>query len=176
MWFGLGIAALVLVLDQVTKSLVLYGVFGLPFPAPIDVWRTPLEITGFFNLVLVWNTGVSFGLFANDADTMRWLLSAVALAISAVLVVWLRRADSGLLAAALGMVIGGALGNIVDRVLYGAVADFLDLHLMGYHWPAFNVADGAIVVGVAALLLDSFRSRSEERGRKRGYHDGDKDR
>jgi signal peptidase II len=84
-----------------------------------------------------------------------WLLSLLAVAIVGGLVFWLRRADRPLLAVALGLVIGGALGNVIDRLRLGAVADFLDFHLAGYHWPAFNLADSAITVGVIALVVPS---------------------
>ena len=113
------------------------------------------------NLVVVWNRGVSFGLFADDASVMRWALIAVALAVSVGLAVWLRRARYGLLGLALGLVIGGAIGNVIDRVRHGAVFDFLDFHLAGYHWPAFNVADAGISVGVVVLLLDGLFGRRE---------------
>ena len=150
---GLGIAAVVLVLDQITKWVILEMVMQPP--------RT-IEVTGFFNLVMVWNRGVSFGLFANEAEATRWVLIAVALAITAALVVWLRRADRGLLVVAIGLVIGGAVGNVIDRLQYGAVADFLDFHLLGYHWPAFNIADSAISIGVVLILIESLFGRGTE--------------
>src|SRR3546814_6636075 len=106
-------------------------------------------------------------MFAHGAETTRWVLIAVALVIVAVMVVWLRRADRTLVAAALVLVIGGAVGNVVDRLRFGAVADFLDFHLMGYHWPAFNAADAGITVGVALLVLDSlFGRRGAEQAAK----------
>lgn len=107
---------------------------------------------------MVWNRGVSFGMFATDAETTRWLLTALALAISAGLVWWLRRQTNGLAVLAIGLVIGGAVGNAIDRIRYGAVADFFDVHVAGWSWPAFNVADSAITVGVLLLLLDAFRA------------------
>ncbi|HET8727136.1 MAG TPA: signal peptidase II [Alphaproteobacteria bacterium] len=147
---GLLVAAVVLVADQVTKWVILDLVMAPP--------RT-IEVTPFFNLVMVWNRGVSFGMFANEADMMRWVLIAVAAAITVVMLVWLKRADRGFVAVALGLIIGGAVGNVVDRLRFGAVADFLDLHLMGYHWPAFNVADAGITIGVALLVIDSLFGR-----------------
>jgi len=145
MW-GLLVAALVVAFDQATK----YAVFqGLQPP-----WGG-LAVTGFFNLVTVWNRGVSFGLFASGSPWTPIMLIGLALMVSAALVWWLRRADSRLHVAALGLVIGGALGNVVDRALYGAVMDFLDFHVAGYHWPAFNVADAAISVGAALLVWDA---------------------
>ncbi len=136
----------VLLLDQWSKQVLLFDV---------GIAGRVIEVTSFFNLVMVWNHGVSFGLFAADDDSRRWLLIAVALAICAVLcwLVW-RQADR-FQALAYGMIIGGAIGNVIDRIRFGAVADFFDVHLYGYHWPAFNIADSAIVIGVAMLLYDS---------------------
>lgn len=145
--FGLAIAAAALALDQLTK-VILIGVMEANALAPI-------ELTGFFNLVMVWNRGVSFGMLAFDGDIMRWVLIVVAIAVVALLYLfWLRRTDSRVVAGGLGLVIGGALGNSVDRLVHGAVADFFDFHLAGWHWPAFNVADSAIVVGVLLLMID----------------------
>ena len=145
---GLAIAAVVVLLDQATKLLILYVVMDPP---------RVIEVTSFFNIVLVWNRGVSFGLFSAQSPWTPWLLSGVALVITVVLLVWLRRADTRMVAAALGLVIGGAIGNVIDRIFQSrhAVVDFLDFHAGGYHWPAFNVADSAITVGVALLLIDS---------------------
>ena len=154
--YGLGIAALSVVLDQLSKWGMLSGLFGLPFWAPDQkfAWAPGVEVTSFFNLVTVWNRGVSFGLFSNDSQMGPWLLSAMALAISIALVIWLRKAETRWLATALGLVIGGAIGNVIDRMRLGAVYDFLDFHAFGYHWPAFNVADMTIFIGVGLLLLD----------------------
>jgi signal peptidase II len=148
---GLAVAAVVFVLDRATKAWLL------------DVMRAHgpvVELTPFFNLVMVWNRGVSFGML-QSGETGRYLLSALALAIVAGLVVWLRRVDVWWLGAGLGGVIGGALGNVVDRLWYaeGAVADFFDFHVAGWHWPAFNVADAAIVSGVGLILLDALLVR-----------------
>ena len=148
---GLALAAVVLVLDQASKWWLL-EVVGMPF-------RPPIVVTPFFNLVMVWNRGVSFGLFAHEAEVMPYVLSGVAVAISAALLVWLARAERRWIAAAVGLVIGGALGNVIDRLRFGAVADFLDVHAAGWHWPAFNVADAAISVGVGMILLDGLFGR-----------------
>ena len=150
---GLTVAAAIFVADQITKWIILSQVMVPP---------RVIEVTGFFNLVMVWNRGVSFGLFSNDSPLGPWLLSGLAVAISIGLFIWLRRADNRLLAAALGLVIGGALGNVIDRVRFGAVADFLDFHLAGWHWPAFNVADAAIVMGVALILIEGFLPKTHE--------------
>ncbi len=112
-----------------------------------------VPVTGFFNIVEVWNTGVSFGMFHSVAYG-QWLLSALALSISLALMVWLARAGNGYRAWAAGLIIGGALGNTIDRIRYGAVADYLDFHINGVHWPAFNVTDMAICLGVALLVFE----------------------
>ncbi|WP_366657085.1 signal peptidase II [Fodinicurvata sp. EGI_FJ10296] len=175
MRFGLGISLVVIVIDQVTKSLMLYGVFGFDFPAGISSWHPAIAVTGFFNLVTVWNMGVSFGMFSAGSPVVRWLLIAVAVGISVGMLVWLSRAGSRLVAAALGLIVGGAMGNVIDRILYGAVADFLDFHIWGYHWPAFNVADSAIMIGVALLLYDSIVGQTDHTngGPASGRHRGD---
>lgn len=142
---GLGIAAAVAVADQAVKWWALDTFMTTP---------QGIEVLPFFNLVLVWNRGISFGMFGGGA-LPPWLLAALAGAIAVALGVWLARAETRFLGIALGLVIGGALGNIVDRLRFGAVADFLDLHVAGYHWPAFNLADAAITVGVALLLIDA---------------------
>ena len=146
---GGGAAALVVVADQLLKWWMVTAVMSPPRVIPL---------TPFLNLVLVRNRGVTFGLFGGAPDWVPWFLTAFALLIAAALAIWLRRADSRLLGAALGLVIGGALGNVIDRVRFGAVVDFLDLHYAGYHWPAFNLADSAITVGVLLLVLDSLKT------------------
>ena len=120
-----------------------------------------VPLTDFFNLVVVWNRGVSFGMFAGHDDMVRWILSGLAIVVSIALAVWLFRTTDRLVALGLGCVIGGAIGNVVDRIRFGAVFDFLDFHAAGYHWPAFNVADAGIFVGVAALLVDGLFRRRE---------------
>ena len=155
---GLGLAAAVVVADQATKWAAYTGLTGLAFwdPAPDPLPRAPgVEVTSFFNLVTVWNFGVSFGMFNRGSDEAAWVFATIAAAITAVLVVWLRRAPNLLVTVALGSVIGGAVGNVIDRLRFGAVFDFLDVHAAGWHWPAFNVADAAIAVGVGLLLLDA---------------------
>ncbi|MBL6942384.1 MAG: signal peptidase II, partial [Rhodospirillales bacterium] len=108
-----------------------------------------------FNLVMGWNRGVSFGMFDGDSPLNKWLLIGLALIVVMVLLVWLKRAEDRLVGYALGLIIGGALGNVIDRIHYGAVADFLDFYIGAYHWPAFNVADAGITVGAVVLVLDS---------------------
>lgn len=112
----------------------------------------PIAITPFFNFVEVWNHGISFGMF-NNLVYGQWILSLFALAISVFLVRLLLRANNSFEALAYSLIIGGAVGNMIDRVSHGAVADYLDFHAFGYHWPAFNVTDSAIFIGVAFLLI-----------------------
>lgn len=152
---GLGIAGSVTLLDQATKWLIL---------AQVMVPPKTIEVLPVFSIVLVWNRGVSFGLFDSTSSWTPVLLSAFAVAVSLVLLFWLRRVEQRLLAIAIGLVVGGALGNVVDRLRYGAVADFLDLHIGAYHWPAFNVADSAIAVGVVLILIDGLFARRRAEG------------
>lgn len=148
-FIALGVA--VLVLDQVTKHLALLHL------DPVQ----PLPVTSFFNLVLVWNRGVSFGMLTSAGHAAPWLLVGLAAVIAVFLVVWLWRDRRALAQAALWLVLAGALGNVIDRLRFGAVVDFLDFHLHGYHWPAFNVADSAIVIGAGLLLIDSVLGRRQ---------------
>jgi signal peptidase II len=120
-----------------------------------------IEVTDFFDIVLVWNRGVSFGMFNNDAGLNGLLFSLLAAVIVVALLVWLRRAASPLIVIAIGLVIGGAVGNVIDRLRLGAVVDFLDFHLGSWHWPAFNVADAAICVGVGLMIVDGLLTRRE---------------
>lgn len=152
--FGLIVAAVIALLDQVSKWWILESVMQ-PIPHVI-------EVTPFFNLVLVWNYGVSFGTFASGASYMPYVLSGIAAVIAACLVGWLRQADRRLMALAIGCIIGGAVGNVIDRLRFGAVADFLDFHWGEWHFWAFNVADAGISVGVAFLLLDGLFAGREK--------------
>jgi signal peptidase II len=142
---GFLLALTVLVLDQATKWLAL---------ASLDPYE-PMVVTPFFNLVLVWNRGVSFGMLSGDPAWGPWYLTGMSAAIGAFLIVWLYRESRVVTRVALWLVLAGAVGNIIDRLRFGAVVDFLDFHAFGYHWPAFNVADSAIVVGAGLILLDS---------------------
>ena len=153
MWLGLALAAAIALADQLTKLWVL-AVFAARASGPPVV-----RIAPFFNLVLTGNRGMSFGLFNNDAAANTAIFTVLAGLIVAGLIAWLRRAETALLRVAIGLVIGGAIGNVADRLWRGAVVDFLDFHLGDWHWFAFNLADTAICLGVAALLLDSLLGR-----------------
>lgn len=146
--WGWGLAAVTVALDQLSKWLIVH-VMALGPDA-----GTRIEVLDpWFNLTMVWNRGVSFGLFAADSLWGRLILIGFSLTISAVLAVWLARAERALQTAAFGLIIGGAIGNVIDRAIYGAVADFLDFS--GLYFPyVFNVADAAISVGVAVLIAD----------------------
>jgi len=151
---GLATAVVVAILDQLSKAAVLAHFAGHSL-------GNRETITSFFNLALTYNRGISFGLFNGGAGLNALVFSVAAAAIVAVLIYWLSRAGSPFLAIAIGLIIGGAIGNVVDRVRLGAVVDFLDFHIGSLHWPAFNLADSAICIGVAAMLLDGLLLRRE---------------
>lgn len=151
---GLMTAACVLGLDRLSKWWLLE-----PFAI---AEREPVTVASFFNLVMVWNPGISFGLLGGNQELGRWLLIGFSVIVVAILVAWLFRIGSGLMALGLGFVIGGAIGNIWDRVVWGAVADFFDFHVAGYHFWAFNIADAGISTGVAFLLYDAFWGSGRE--------------
>ena len=144
---GFAAAIIVVILDQLSKAAV------VGFFAERGQGRHA-SVTPFFNLVLTYNRGMSFGLFNQGAGLNALLFSLLAAVIVAALAYWLSRVESPFLAVAIGLVIGGAIGNVIDRIRLGAVVDFLDFYIGSWHWPAFNVADSAICVGVAAMLLD----------------------
>ena len=141
----LGLALVLLIADQFTKVLVL-GSFQL---------GDSRMVTSFFNLVRVHNAGAAFSFLAGASGWQRWFFTGLGVA-AAVLIVWMLKNHAGqrLFGFALACILGGAIGNVIDRVLYGYVVDFLDLHWAGMHFPAFNVADSAISIGAACLILD----------------------
>lgn len=145
---NLGLAA-----DQLTKWWILTKVMDPPSLIPL---------TPFFNLTLGFNRGVSFGLLSADSPATPWLLSGLALAVLMGFSVWLARSPHPRHGVAAGLIAGGALGNVIDRLRQGAVTDFLDFHWAGYHWPAFNIADALIFVGAALLAIGS-RARDATR-------------
>ena len=149
---GLITALIVLALDQISKWYLLVLVMQPPRVIPV---------LPFFNIVSAWNRGVSFGMFDSGSPYSSWVLSALAIAIVVFLVNWLRKSDRKHISVAIGLIIGGALGNVVDRGVHGAVFDFLDIFIWRYHWPAFNVADSGITVGAVILVLDSLFSKAE---------------
>jgi signal peptidase II len=147
--WGVLAAVLVLAADQLSKWWILER-FDLPD-------RGSVAILPMLNFTMVWNQGVTFGLFHQDSASGPWLLAGVALAVVLALGYWMAKAETIVVVAALGAIAGGAVGNIIDRVRFGAVVDFIHAHAWGWSWYVFNVADAAIVCGVAALLLDGLR-------------------
>ena len=150
--FGLWVALATAVADQALKLWLLFVVdlraVGILRPTP------------FLDLVLVWNKGISYGLFQQEGSLGQWALLALTAVAVALLLMWLARSTSRLTALSLGLIVGGAVGNAIDRIAYGAVADFILFHLttgtFSFKWYVFNLADAAIVAGVAGLLYDSF--------------------
>lgn len=160
---GFGMVLDFIILDQISKWLILEEVFksklGMPALGFGD-WITSaerlpfvrIELTSFFNLTMVWNHGISFGLFQSGSP---WPLIIIASIISVIFSIWLTRSKNWIEAISLSMVIGGAIGNIIDRLHFRAVADFLDFHAFGWHYPAFNLADSFITVGIVMLVMNS---------------------
>ena len=148
---GLPVAAGILVADQASKWWIL-EVARLP-----EVQHIPLLAAGPFglDLTMVWNRGVTFGMLSGEGSWHSLALALLAAAIAAFLLRWMTRAENRLTAVALGAVVGGAVGNVIDRFRFGAVVDFVDAHAWAWHWYVFNLADAAIVCGVAALVADA---------------------
>ncbi|MGB5093797.1 MAG: signal peptidase II [Parvibaculum sp.] len=147
-WIGFLVAVLALAADRAHKAWML-DVYDIAA-------RGRVEITPFFDLVMAWNKGVSYGLFQAESGLGRVMLIGFALAITLGLGLWLARITHPLIAVAIGLVIGGALGNVYDRFVHGAVADFFSFHAFGFYWYIFNVADIWIVTGVGLIVLESF--------------------
>lgn len=147
-WPWLGLSAAIVTLDQLTKSMV---VQAIPYGASV-------EILPFLSLLLTYNPGAAFSFLADAAGWQRWFFIVVAVAASIVVVYLLfKNRNDRLFCLALALVLGGAVGNLIDRMLFGAVVDFVLLHWKGWHWPAFNLADSCITVGVGVMLWDSVR-------------------
>ncbi len=144
--FGLVLLIVTFVADQAHKWWMLH-VYRIEEKGKV-------EVTSFFDLVMVWNEGISYGLFAQDPSG-QWILILFAIMASCGLWIWMALSENAVAGAAMGLIIGGALANAVDRGVYGAVADFFSLHAFGYHWYVFNIADVAIVVGVIGLLYEA---------------------
>jgi signal peptidase II len=141
------VALVTLVLDQASKLWLLF-VFDLPV-------REPVRVAPFLDLIVVWNRGISYGLFQQHSDIGRWGLVVFSIVAAIGLSIWMSRAGERFLAVSLALLVGGAIGNAIDRAAYGAVFDFVHLHWGSWNWYVFNVADAAIVAGVAGLLYDS---------------------
>lgn len=141
----LGLAFIIVLADQVTKLLIV-GYYQLGDSTPV---------TSFFNIVRVHNAGAAFSFLSDASGWQRWFFTGIGV-LAAAVILWLLKSHGGqkLFAFALACILGGAIGNVIDRVLYGHVVDFLDFHLRGWHFPAFNIADSAITIGAACLILD----------------------
>jgi len=154
MWRWLLLSGVVVALDQISKYVVVERLANHP----------PVEVTSFFNLVLVYNRGAAFSFLAGAGGWQREFFTTIALIASA-WIIWLlyRHPQQRLFSLALALVLGGAIGNVIDRVMIGAVVDFLDFHAFGWHWPAFNVADSAITCGAALLIWDGLFGGSQSK-------------
>ena len=151
--FGLAVVLIVFVADQLLKSWLLYSV-GLAENGPYD-------LTSFLTIVLAWNRGISYGLFQQGTDLGRWFLVVISFVAAIWLWRWMWREQRRFTVLSLALIIGGALGNGLDRAVYGAVVDFVHVHWGNFSWYIFNIADVAIVVGVLGLLYESFRPSAE---------------
>lgn len=153
-WQWYTLAAVILVLDQWTKR---WAVADL-------TENVPFQVTGFFNLTLRYNHGAAFSFLHDAGGWQRWFLGLVAAAVSVFIIVWIARLKRAqwLEALALGCILGGALGNLYDRMILGYVVDFIEVYYRQYYFPAFNLADSAITVGAGLLILDLFRSKSHD--------------
>jgi signal peptidase II len=144
----LGVALIVILCDQLTKIAV----------TKVLEYLTPYPLTPFFNLLLVFNRGAAFSFLAAAGGWQRWAFTALGLAAALVIVYLLKRhGNQRLFCTALSLIMGGALGNVIDRLVHTHVIDFLDFHVGGWHWPAFNLADSAIVIGAILLVVDELR-------------------
>ena len=150
----LWLAALSLGLDQVSK---------LAVDKSFQLYES-VAVMPFFNLTYVHNTGAAFSFLSEAGGWQRWFFAALAIIMSTIMTLWLTRlkAHETLLAVSLSLILGGAMGNLIDRLAYGYVIDFLDVYYQTWHWPAFNIADSAITIGVALMLVESFKSQEEK--------------
>lgn len=144
--FGLLVAFFALAADQLNKywMIEIYEIGS----------RGRVAVTSYFDLVMLWNPGISFGQLPQDNELGRYFLIGFTIVAVIILTIWLAHSHSRLIAASIGLIIGGALGNLIDRIVHGAVADFFSFHYAGYYWYVFNIADVAITLGVLGLLID----------------------
>ena len=144
----LGLSLIVILFDQLTKIAV----------KKVFAYATPYVVTPFFNIFFVLNRGAAFSFLSTASGWQRWAFTALGVAAACVIVYLLKRhGNQKLFCTALALIMGGALGNVIDRLVHGRVIDFLDFHVGGWHWPAFNLADSAIVIGAMLLVLDELR-------------------
>lgn len=149
----LWLTGLVIALDQASKWIMVSW---------LSLYET-VAVIPYFNLTMAHNTGAAFSFLANESGWQRWFFVGLALAISVGLFIWLAKsAKTKMEAISISMILGGAIGNVIDRVYFGYVIDFLDVYYGSYHWPAFNIADSAICIGAVLLIIDSFTAKSED--------------
>jgi len=150
----LWIVVLVIVFDQISKIAA----------DNLLVYLQPVDILPMFNLTLVYNQGAAFSFLSDAGGWQRWFFILLSLVVSIVLIVWLQKLPQKhrLQTISIALILGGAIGNLIDRSIYGHVIDFIDVYYRSYHWPAFNIADSAISIGTVLLILDSFRHRHED--------------
>ncbi len=148
-FYGITFALLLAFLDLFSKELVFHI---LQTKSEIRSQQF-IEVTSFFNLVKVWNTGVSFGMFS-QLEHRKIIFSVIVSLISLIMIIWLYRSREKHLIIAISLILGGAIGNLTDRMINSAVADFLDFHLFEYHWPAFNLADSYVFIGVVIIIFE----------------------
>ena len=148
--YWLRLSSVVVILDQISKQVAEHQ---------LVLYRPVSIIDNYFNFTLVYNKGVAFSFLSNAGGWQRWLFMALSSVISVVLFIWLKKLppDKKILACGLALILGGAIGNLIDRTLFGHVIDFIDVYYQNYHWPAFNIADSAITLGAACLILDMIK-------------------
>ncbi len=151
----LWLSLVLIIADQISKTVMVNW---------LALYET-VPVLPFFNLTMAHNTGAAFSFLAGAGGWQRWFFVVLAAVISAVLIIWMRRLaqTAKLEAISLALIIGGAIGNVLDRLIYGYVIDFIDVYAGSYHWPAFNVADSAICIGAVLLIIDSFRKPAGQR-------------
>ena len=150
----LWLAVIVIVLDQLTKQIA----------ANVLEMYQPVAVMPMFNWTLMHNTGAAFSFLSDEGGWQRWFFTTVAIIVSTVLIAWTSKlkADEKWQAIAFALILGGAIGNVIDRIAHGYVIDFIDVYYQQWHWPAFNIADSGIFVGVAVLIIESFRQHKRE--------------
>ncbi|KGM06389.1 Lipoprotein signal peptidase [Methylophaga thiooxydans] len=149
----LNLSVLIVILDQLTKWISV---------SLLDLYET-VPVMPFFNFTMAHNYGAAFSFLSSAGGWQRWFFAALAVVVSVALTIWMKKLkpNAKMEAAALALIIGGAVGNVIDRFVHGYVIDFLDVYYGSYHWPAFNIADSAICIGAVLLILDSFRNKTE---------------
>lgn len=169
----------IVLMDQATKWLIVEHLFRPQLYDAMSFWTWLVssgpqigpsywDVLPFLNLVMVWNDGVSFGMLQDLGDNAPIILSGFALVIALGMFIWIWFVDNALMAYGLSLVVAGAIGNILDRVRFGAVIDFLDFHAFGYHWPAFNIADSAISIGVILIVIETFLYNRDTMSKHKG--------